>query len=65
MQQETAVKKALKKDKVNVMTRWGSTIYHYEDMEKPPEDTAHIYGNFVRQSQGTEIRPVVESPREG
>merc|ERR1719223_840152 len=50
LQQENALKKALKRDKVNVMTRWGSTIYHYDDMATSPEDSASIYGNFIRQS---------------
>ena len=65
LQQENILKKRMKKNKVNFTSRWGSTIYHYEDLNEPPEETASIYGNFVRRSQGSKIRDVVPAPEKG
>ena len=53
---ESSLTKRLKNLKCNAQTRWGSTIYHYEDLNNPPEETASIYGNFARKSEGSKIR---------
>lgn len=59
---EAKLFKILKKAKCGVQTRWGSTIYHYEDLKEAPEDTAHIFGNFARKSEGSHIRKCVRLP---
>lgn len=57
--------KRLKNLKCGAETRWGSTIYHYEDLINPPEETASIYGNFARKSEGTKIRKEALPPKQG
>jgi len=59
---EAKLFKILKKSKCGVHTRWGSTIYHYEDLKEAPEDTASIFGNFARKSEGSHIRKAVRAP---
>ena len=49
----------------SIETRWGSTIYHYEDLITPPEESAYIYGNYARKSEGTKIRPLETAPGHG
>ena len=49
----------------SIETRWGSTIYHYEDLVTPPEESAYIYGNYARKSEGTKVRPLETAPGHG
>lgn len=49
----------------SIESRWGSTIYHYEDLVTPPEESASIYGNYARKSEGTKIRPLETAPGHG
>ena len=58
---EHALSKRLGKN-CTIETRWGSTIYHYEDLLVPPEESASIYGNYARKSEGSKIRETVRPP---
>lgn len=62
---ESSLTKRLKNLKCGAQTRWGSTIYHYEDLNIPPEDSASIYGNFARKSEGSHIRQLCLPPKQG
>jgi len=62
---ENQMKKTLKKYGVKFYTRWGSTIYHYEDLIQAPEETATSFTSYFRKSEGTHIRECVGAPSKG
>lgn len=49
----------------SIESRWGRTIYHYDDMETPPEESAYIFGNYQRKNEKTHVRELERAPVHG
>jgi len=61
---ETAVKKALLAQKIQVKSFWGTTLYHPEDLPYIPEQLPELFTNFRKDvEKKAEIRNILDTPQ--
>jgi len=58
--EELAVEKAVKDNckGAEIVSLWGSTVLHLDDLGFHPKDLPHIYGKFREKTADVKVRPL-------